>query len=194
MSRIQIERAGAADAARIAGIHVAAWRETYAGMMPAATLAGLDVPEWTERWQAKLSDPDPAAATFLAFDESGAAAGFGACRRQASEKLAPLGFSGEIASIYLLRRIQRRGAGRRLLRAMAAHLLEQGCDSASVWVFRDAPHARRFYEALGAAPTGVAGVWEIYGMILPDLAYGWSDLTALVSADCSGAGARMAPA
>jgi ribosomal protein S18 acetylase RimI-like enzyme len=180
MSGLSIARAGAADAARIAAIHVAAWRETYADMMPAATLAGLDVAEWAERWAAKLADPDPASATFLALDTAGTAAGFGHCRRQSSEKLGA--FSGEIASIYLLGRIQRRGAGRRLLREMAAHLTSHGCDSASVWVFREAAHARHFYEAHGAAPTGVEGVWEIYGMVLPDMAYGWRDLGGLLSA------------
>lgn len=178
MGPIEIVRAGPADAARIAEIHVAAWRETYAGMMPAATLAGLDVAEWTERWRGHLGSVDPAAATFLAQDESGAA-GFGHCRRQTSQKMTPLGFSGEIAALYLLRRIQRRGVGTALLRRMATHLLEHGCDSANVWVFRDAPHARRFYETHGAAPTGVEGVWEIYGMTLPDVAYGWRDLESL---------------
>lgn len=181
MGRIEIAGAGAGDAAEIAQIHIAAWRETYARMMPAATLAALDPAEWAARWETRLADSDPAAATFLALDEGGAA-GFGHCRRQSSEKLA--GFPGEIASIYLLRRIQRRGVGRRLLRRMAAHLRDHGCDGASVWVFRDAPHARRFYEAHGAAPTGIEGVWEIYGMVLPDLAYGWRDLTPLISAGC----------
>jgi GNAT superfamily N-acetyltransferase len=192
MTGLSIVRAGAAEAARIAEIHVAAWRETYADMMPATTLAALDVTEWADRWAPRLVDADPAAATFLVLDEAGRAAGFGHCRRQSSAKLAD--FAGEIASIYLLRRIQRRGAGRRLLRTMAAHLRDHGCDSASVWVFRDASHARRFYEVHGAAPTGVAGVWEIYGMVLPDMAYGWRDLTPLLNAGCSGAGARKAPA
>ena len=178
MGGIEIVRAGTADAPRIAEIHVAAWRETYAGMMPAATLAGLDLAEWTERWRGRLAREDAAEATFLALDGSGAA-GFGHCRPQTSQKLAPLGYSGEIAALYLLRRIQRRGVGTRLLRRMATHLLEHGYDSASVWVFRDAPHAHRFYEAHGATATGVEGVWEIYGMTLPDLAYGWRDLNGL---------------
>lgn len=167
------------DAQTLAQIHIACWRETYSEMMPAKTLAGLDVGEWAERWRGKLADGDPASSTLLALDEAGAPAGFGHCRRQSSEKLLPLGFSGEITSLYLLRRLQRRGAGRRLLGAMAAHLLSQGCESAAVWVFRDAGHARRFYEALGATPTGIEGVWEIYGMVLPDMAYGWRDLRPL---------------
>ncbi|PPD44158.1 MAG: GNAT family N-acetyltransferase [Methylocystis sp.] len=179
MTGIELCRAGPEDARRIAQVHVASWRETYSGMMPAETLAGLDVEEWAQRWAANLSDADPAAAAFLALDEAEETAGFGYCRRQRSEKLLPLGYEGEITSLYLLGRIQRRGAGRRLLAGMAAHLYAQGCGSAAVWVFRDALHARRFYEAHGAQPTGVAGVWEIYGMVLPDMAYGWRDIAPL---------------
>lgn len=181
MTEIKLRRAGPDDAGDVADIHIASWRETYAGMMPPETLAALDRAEWAQRWRANLSDDDPAAATFLAEDENGPA-GFGLCRRQRSEKLLPLGFSGEITSLYLLRRVQRRGAGRRLLAAMAGHLLAHGCDSAAVWVFRDAAHARAFYEAHGAEPTGVAGVWEVYGMVLPDMAYGWRDLRRIVPA------------
>ncbi|WP_424362740.1 N-acetyltransferase family protein [Methylocystis parvus] len=175
MTEIKLRRAGPDHAGAIADIHIASWRETYAAMMPAETLAGLDPGEWAQRWRANLSDDDPATATLLAEDADGPA-GFGLCRRQRSEKLLPLGFFGEITSLYLLRRIQRRGAGRRLLAEMAGHLLAHGCDSAAVWVFRIAAHARAFYEAHGAEPTGVAGVWEIYGMVLPDMAYGWRDL------------------
>lgn len=178
MTALDIRRAGVADAETLARVHIAAWRETYAGMMPAETLAALDLTEWEERWRANLADPDPASAAFLVSDETGPA-GFGYCRRQRSEKLLPLGYAGEITSLYLLSRIQRRGVGRRLLGEMARHLRENGCANAAVWVFRDARHARAFYEALGASPTGVAGVWEIYGMVLPDMVYGWPTLDGL---------------
>lgn len=190
MTRTPIRRATAEDAPAIAEIHIACWRETYAGMMPAETLAGLDLDEWTGRWRGRLSEGgDPAAAVFLALDDAGGPAGFGHCRRQSSDKLAPFGYEGEISSLYLLRRIQRRGVGRRLLAAMARRLIDNGCASASVWVFRDALHARAFYEAHGATPVGIEGVWEIYGMVLPDLAYGWWDLGALaLNAGCASAG------
>lgn len=167
------------DAVEIARVHISCWQETYADMMPAETLASLDAREWAERWRTRLAHDDPAAAGFLAVDEAGAAEGLAYCQRQTSEKLLPLGYAGEMTSLYLRRHIQRRGVGRRLLGAMAAHLLEQGCDSAGLWVFRDALHARRFYEAHGATPVGVEGFWEIYGMTLPDMAYGWRDLRPL---------------
>jgi GNAT superfamily N-acetyltransferase len=185
MTGITIRPAGAADADAIANVHIAAWRESYAELMPARVLAGLDAAEWAGRWRGNLTEADPATANFLALDETGRPAGFGHCRHQRSEKLLPLGFSGEITSLYLLRRIQRRGVGRRLLGEMARHLRASGCDSAAVWAFRDATQARAFYEAQGATPTGIEGVWEIYGMILPDVAYGWRRLSGLLNAGSS---------
>ncbi len=183
MRQIEIRRACVEDAEDIAKIHIAAWRESYGALMPAATLATLDCDEWAASWRKKLAgDGDRASAVFLAGDETGAPSGFAHCGRQRSEKLLPLGFSGEFASLYLLSRIQRRGVGRRLLSEMACHLLAHGCESAAVWVFRDAVHARAFYRAQGAEPTGVAGQWEIYGMALPDMAYGRRDLAALAAA------------
>lgn len=38
------------DAALIAGVHVASWRETYAGLLPEAMLSDLSVSDRTGRW------------------------------------------------------------------------------------------------------------------------------------------------
>lgn len=180
MTEHLIRRAGRGDARTLAEIHIQTWRETYAGIMPEEILAGLDVDKWTQTWRdAFAGADDPAFAVFLAHDLGGAPSGFLTCRRQTSQKLLPLGYDGEITHLYLLRRLHRQGVGRRLSQIAARRLLDKGCAAAALWVLRDNPPARRFYEALGAAPTGVAGVWEIYGAVLPDIAYGWRDLRQL---------------
>lgn len=178
MTQHRLRRAGVEDARAIAEINLAAWRETYQDLMPGEVLAALDVDNWTRGWRETLSEGDDAQAVFLALEDD-APVGFARCKRQCSPKLAPLGFDGDIASIYLLRRAQRRGLGRRLIARLAEHLIANDCSSAAVWVLRDAVQARGFYESLGAAPVGVEGVWETYGMVLRDLAYGWRDLQAL---------------
>jgi ribosomal protein S18 acetylase RimI-like enzyme len=185
MPQPQIRRANAADIPELARLHIASWRESYAGWMPDEVLANLDPEDWEERWRAQMAaaDQDPAHAVFLALDETGAPAGFGACRRQTSQKLLPLGFDGEVASLYLLRKIQGQGVGPRLIARMATHLVAHECRACGFWVFRNNAGARRFYERLGAAPTGIEGVWEIFGMVLPDIAYGWKDLRPLAMRD-----------
>lgn len=178
-----IRRADASDADEIAGIHIAAWRESYATRMPKAVLGGFSRDDWRLRWEKRFSAlvDDPAGAVFLALDSDGLPAGFGCCSRQTSMKLLPLGYDGEISSLYLLRRIQGQGMGRRLVGAMARHLRDQGCSACGFWVFIDSREARAFYETLGAAPIGIEGVWETFGMALPDMAYGWRDLRDLVA-------------
>ena len=146
--------------------------------MPAEALAAIDLDDWTRRWLERIGSGEGAQAVFVACEDD-APVGFARCSRQSNPKLVPLGFDGEIASIYLLRRVQRRGLGRRLMERLAEYLISVGCASAAVWVLRDSPKARGFYEALGAEPVGVEGVWEIEGVVLPDIAYGWRDLRAL---------------
>ncbi|WP_292530643.1 GNAT family N-acetyltransferase [Methylocystis sp.] len=174
------------DARSIAEINVMAWRETYAGLMPAEALAAIDLNAWTRRWLERIGSGESGQAVFVAL-EDGVPVGFARCTRQTNPKLVPLGFNGEIASIYLLRRVQRQGLGKGLMARLAEYLMSVGCASAAVWVLRDAAKARGFYEALGAAPVGVEGVWEVEGVVLPDLAYGWRDLRILAEAAVAGA-------
>ena len=80
--------------------------------------------------------------------------------------------SGEVETLYLLDDYRDRGVGRRLMRAMAAHLAAVGCRSVVLWVLRDNP-TRWFYQRLGgraggagdrsASPAGRWSRWPISG-------------------------------
>lgn len=187
MAELRVFRAGLEDAPRIAEIHLAAWRDTYAGLIPPQA-AAPSCKERAERWRASFADPSRDDAVFAVSRPGEAPMGFIACGPVDSHKLAAAEFAAEIYAIYILKGLQRMGAGRLLTRAAARHLVSRGMTSAGVWVLRDNAGARRFYEAMGARETGVAGVWPVLDMELPDLAYGWRDLRAIaettgVSAD-----------
>ncbi len=167
------------DAETIGEIHVGSWRESYAPLFPAETLAALDVAERVARWREIIASAPASAAVFLLEFPDERPVGFASCGAQRNDRLEALGYPGEIEALYILRRGQRRGGGRALLSKMARHLLAQGWGAASVWVFRDNPPARRFYEALGAVATGVDGSWTTLGLTLPDMSYGWKDLCDL---------------
>ena len=171
-----IRAATAEDAETIAQIHVASWRESYAGLMPAQALSDLDVTERARLWRGILAGGPPSGAIFLLEFAREGPAGFASCGAQRSDRLRDSGYPGEFEAIYILERGQRRGGGRALMRVMARHLLAQGWGSASVWVFRDNAPARRFYEALGGLATGIDGSWTTLGLTLPDMSYGWRDL------------------
>jgi L-amino acid N-acyltransferase YncA len=182
MGKLRIRRALAADAATIAAIHVAAWRETYADLFPPEALALLDVAERAAFWRERLA-AGPGEAVFLLSFADDAPCGFAASGPQRSERLAALGFPAELSALYILERGQRRGGGRALMAAMAAHLLARDWRSASVWVFRDNPPARRFYEAMGGVATGVDGSWTTLGVTRADMSYGWRDVASWTRRD-----------
>ncbi|MEF3365089.1 GNAT family N-acetyltransferase [Methylocystis sp. 9N] len=180
MTDLRIRRAGISDARAIAEILIGSWRETYAGIMPVEHLAALDVAERARRWRGLLAEPQQLS-TFVVSRGEGPPEGFGACGAPRSQRLAAAGFVSEFHALYLLRSIQRRGAGTALMRHMARRLRAEGATNAGVWVFRDNPGARRFYEALGGEELGLEGVWGPNGIDYPDLAYGWRDLGALAA-------------
>jgi ribosomal protein S18 acetylase RimI-like enzyme len=194
MGEIAIRRAHAGDAAAIAAVHVAAWRETYAGLVPARMLSAFPLARRIRRWRRILTAPDPAreSAVFVATLPDRMVVGFGSCGRQPAPDLLAAGFAGEFSALYLLAAQQRRGIGRRLMVLMARDLLARGMQGAALWVLRDNQAARGFYEALGARLVGqrvetvdahVTGrrARRQDDAILHELAYGWSDLALLAA-------------
>jgi ribosomal protein S18 acetylase RimI-like enzyme len=190
MDEIAIRRAQAGDAAAIAVVHVAAWRETYAGLVPERMLRAFSVAERTRRSHRILTAPDPVreSAVFVAVRPDGAIAGFGSCGRQPAAALAADGFAGEFSALYLLATQQRQGVGRRLMAIMAQDLLARGMRGAALWVLCDNTPARRFYEALGAQVVGrrvetvdehLTGKRGRAQDTLHEVAYGWPDLALL---------------
>lgn len=168
------------DAAGIARVHVKSWRETYAGILPDALLDSLSKPDRTLRWAAMLSQTiSPDRLNVIVAENHGRIVGFLATCAQRDPVLAGAGFTGEIGSIYVLARAQGQGLGRALMRSGAQVLSEQGYRSTSLWVLKDNLPARHFYEVLGGKLVGEKTDMRD-GMVLHELAYGWSDLTQLI--------------
>jgi len=128
VSELLVRRAEVDDARIIAEIHVASWRETYAGTMPSSVLAALDVDEREARWRDLLAAATQGAddAVFLVQRIGAPPAGFASCGRQRSEKLTRVGFAADFFVVYVLRSLQRQGAGRGLIGAIAANLKDRG--------------------------------------------------------------------
>lgn len=166
------------DAAALGELHVAAWRETYPGLLPDEMLAGLSVEARTATWARMLALRDASSTVVRLAEVQGRPVGFAATSPQRDPMLGARGYDGEIAAIYLLRAGQRRGIGAALMRAAAADLLERGRKGASLWVLRENATARRFYERHGGSLIGEKS--EAHGRAgLVEVAYGWPDLTAL---------------
>ena len=167
--------AGPADAEALARVHVAAWRETYRGLLPDAFLARMSEPGHARRFRRELTRPGPNDVVLAAMNPYGV---FGYVAGGPSR--AGVEGEAEIATLYVLRAAQGRGVGKRLLTGAVRALAAQGAQSLMIAVLRDNVGARGFYEALG----GVAGEprqAQGPGGINWEVTYRWAAIADLLS-------------
>jgi hypothetical protein len=87
---------------------------------------------------------------------------------------------GEVETLYLLDDYRDCGIGRRLMRAMAAHLAVVGCRSVMLWVLQDNP-TRWFYQRLGGRPMAREAI-RFAGQSMEQLAFAWAPIESLLTA------------
>jgi ribosomal protein S18 acetylase RimI-like enzyme len=166
------------DARDLGAMHVASWRETYAGILPQKLLASLSAEARAASWTKILQEPPSERSTVYLAEHAGAICGFGSCGAQRTESLKDLGYDGEVSAIYVLRELQKQGVGTRLFSQMSLDLSRRGCNAAALWVLRDNLTARRFYERYSGQV--IAQRQDVRdGTVLIELAYGWPDLKEL---------------
>lgn len=189
---ISIRRARPSDAAAIGAVHVATWRSAYAGLLPDDYLSGLSALRHAAGYERAIADRRGGHATFVAVAhggeappgrddrDGGAVVGFasgGRARRSLTGQRDPL---GEIETLYVLDDYRDRGVGRRLTRAMAAHLAAVGCRAAMLWVL-EANQTRWFYRHLGGRPVARERI-RFAGQTMEQLAFVWDPIEALLAA------------
>jgi ribosomal protein S18 acetylase RimI-like enzyme len=166
--------AGPVDAEALGQVHVAAWRETYRGLLPDAYLARMSPEAHARRFARALLRPGADEVTLAAADRwglHGYAQGGPSRRRKPGE--------AEIATLYLLRAAQGRGLGRRLLAGAARALAARGANSLVISVLRENFAARGFYEHLGGEAEPARQEPGPAGALLYEVAYHWPDIRAL---------------
>lgn len=128
------------DAAAIARIHVASWRETYRTIIPDAYLDQLSAEKRESGWRKSLAE----GSVFVALDQTNEIVGFanGGPNRgnDATE--------GELYALYLLKSHQEQGTGKRLFDHVLEDLRRKGFPSCVVSVLAENP-SRHFYERFG---------------------------------------------
>lgn len=172
-----IRDATLADVPAIARIHVDSWRATYRGLMPDDLLVGLSYERRERQWvQAITRSGEGRGCTVVADQGKVGIVGFadgGRCQGD-------WGHDGELYAIYLSEAHQGRGLGKALLLAVAECLAAQGKRSMLLWVLDTNATGRGFYEALGGVLVGEK-TEELGDTILREVAYGWPDLTELLT-------------
>jgi hypothetical protein len=182
---ISIRRARPSDAPAIGEIHAQVWRSTYAGILPDAYLAGLSAVRLAGFYQRAILDRREGHAVFVAVvggaEGAGAGAGSTVVGFASGGRARRPGIAeGEVETLYLLEDWRERGAGRRLMRAMGAHLRAVGCRSAMLWVLRDNP-TRWFYCHLGGREAAQERI-RVGGQAVEQSAFVWDPIEALLAA------------
>ncbi len=158
----------------IGRVHVETWRDTYAGVLPDSVLLRMTPEVEGRKWDRAIVEGDT---VVVAETGDGDIVGFGNC---GAARPFGLPFAGEVYTLYVLPEWQERGLGGLLLRALFDALVSAGYRSAVVWVLEANP-SRFFYEAMGGRRVAQRAE-RLWGVTLPQAAYGWEDLTLACSA------------
>ena len=167
-----IRDATEADVDAIAHVHVTAWRETYPGIMPPEILDSLDASRRAAQWLRWFAAHASSRRQVLAVREmDGDVVGF------ASGAISDGSNEAELETLYLLRRVQGHGDGRRLFAHVAAGLTDLGASSLVLWVADGNPTAD-FYAHLGGVITATED--KPFGpYTITEHRYRWEDIRTL---------------
>jgi GNAT superfamily N-acetyltransferase len=161
---VSIRQAIPADAAALAGIFEASWRQAYTGIIPYERLAET-IKRHGERWWWRTLSRGGGHLLLEVMGEPAGYATFGRSRHSGRQE-------GEIYELYLAPLYQGLGFGEHLFEACRTCLDECGLRGLIVWVLRENRAARSFYACRG----GVAKLRRIdlsTGAPLEKLGYVW---------------------
>lgn len=164
---IEIRVARPEDADACAAAHIEGWRTGYRGLLPDEF---LDAPEFAsqrlERWRTWTWADDLTDAQLFVAELRCRVVGWGMCGRERPQPMCdqisaggspPLPNTlerGEIYGFYLHPDAWGSGAAPALISRCHEYLRDIGFREAVLWVLRDNPRARQFYENAGWSATG----------------------------------------
>lgn len=163
---LTIRPARPSDATALAGVHDAAWREAYRGVIPGAHLERMIMRRGPVWWRRNIMRGNPV----LALDAGDRIAGYASLGRN---RAAAVRAEGEIFELYLDPSHQGLGFGSKLFRAARSELASRGLAGVVVWALVDNERACAFYERRGGKVA--ARALEHFGTELRErVAYVWS--------------------
>lgn len=176
---IEIREARPEDAEACAAAHIEGWRTGYRGLLPDEF---LDAPEFAtqriERWRSWTWADEFVDGQLFVGELRGRVVGFGMCGRERTQPVcdqigadtpgvasAPPHTSagtvcGEVYAFYLHPDAWGSGVAPALIARCHEYLRDMGYPGAVLWVLRDNPRARHFYENAGWSATGREMMFE----------------------------------
>lgn len=162
---IEIRPAQGADAAAIAHVHDAAWRNAYRGLIPGRELERMVERRGPVWWSGALRRGSRV--SLLVF--GGEVVGYASSGRNRASMLA---VGGEVYELYLKPEYQGLGLGRRLFSSARGDLAARGLSGAAAWSLAGNDAACAFYARLGGK-LAARGVEHFGDVTLEKFAYVW---------------------
>ncbi len=164
LPEVTIRPAGVEDAAAIAAVHVASWRQAYAGEVPAERLDALDTEAWARQWRERLEHRP---GSVLVAEDQGHVVGFLGHGASRDEDAMP--GTVEIDAVYLEPSAWGHGAARDLMRTALGELPDGTV--VTLWALASNERARHFYRRHGFQPDGVERMDEVGGASVLEVRY-----------------------
>jgi len=175
------------DAAAIAAIHTASWRDAYAPLLPDGALGPDLAAEHRGLWERVLA-PSASMRAVLVAVEGARVLGFAATHPDRDDPGAD-----HLAALHTDPRARGKGVGAALMREIADRLGALGRQRLWCWVLSANAGARRFYARLGAV-EGAAALAEIVpGIAAEEVRVEFASLRALGAAARASLVARLGP-
>ena len=174
---INIRSACVEDAHEIAKVYIDTWRSTYPGILPDKVLLEMSIERQIAIWVRAIKHsrgPTDEKILVLEKDDKNII-GISSCGFNRDRKT---NFDGEVYTLYVHPNHQGHGYGKDLLFYLFDILLTQNYRSVIIWTLRDNP-SRFFYEAMSGKRIGERQ-GKTWGLILNEIAYGWSDLSTFI--------------
>lgn len=179
---VLVRQAYPTDAGAIAQIHVETWRAAYAGLLPERMLAGMREQRHLANWSTQLGNPRSADLVLVAEQPQRGVVGF---MSAGPTRSGLAGYDAEVYTLYVLPDWQNQGVGTRLLEGAFERLRARELGGVMLWVLARNP-SRFFYEALGGVAIATRDE-RLWGVVLPEVAYGWPDLARALNRSSDGA-------
>jgi len=157
------------DAEGVGAVHVRSWQAAYREVMPADYLANLSVEDRATMWREGLrAGSQPGVHRMVAANGSRIVGFVLAGPAVGSDEEPSL---GELHAVYVDPEHWDTGVGHLLFSAGVDALLEDGFETAVLWVHPGNERARSFYEAHGWAADGAERTEELYDIFVPEIRY-----------------------
>jgi ribosomal protein S18 acetylase RimI-like enzyme len=145
MTGVTYRAAQRSDAAVIAAIHVASWRDAYRSILEPDFLAGPIEEDRLSLWTKRLNGPSPALLVEVADDSDQRSIGFISAYRDHDPQ-----WGSMVDNLHVLPEMRGQKIGEELLRTAARRLEAQGARGGlHLWVFEINEAGLRFYQRLG---------------------------------------------